>query len=206
MINRFWLLILLTFNLLGFNSTLKAQLPDSIGALKIIKNDTLKPVFKKAKPSKHSPLKASVLSAILPGAGQAYNKKWWKVPLVAGLVGGCGYLTIDQFSQYQRYREAYAAVADSDPATVDNVFNGKYSAAQLKSLRDGTHTNFELLLLGTLVLHSLNILDAFVDAHLIEFDVSEDIGLKIKPQINSIQWAGESSNMQLGVGLAFRFK
>lgn len=206
MINRFLCFILLTFSLLGFSSALKAQLPDSVGALKIIKNDSLKPVFKKAAASKHSPLKASVLSAILPGAGQAYNKKWWKVPLVAGLVGGCGYLTIDQFAQYQRYREAYAAVADTDPNTVDNIFNGKYSASQLKSLRDGTQTNFELLLLGTLVLHSLNILDAFVDAHLMEFDVSEDIGLKIKPQINSMQWAGESPKMQLGVGLAFRFK
>jgi len=144
----------------------------------------------------HSPLKATVYSALLPGAGQIYNKKFWKLPIVYGGLGTCIYFIDRNTRKFNTYKNALIAEQDGDPATVNTT---GYSAFQLDQLQD-TYRNWKdlswIICAGVYV---LQILDANVDAHLFYFDVSKDLSLFVRP---SLDFAGEL-NSGLCLGLNF---
>jgi hypothetical protein len=131
---------------------------------------------------KHSPLKATIMSAALPGLGQVYNGKWWKVPIIYGGFGGLVYSSVFNDLKCQTYRDAYLLRLDDDPNTVDE-FDGVYSDANLRELIDFYQRNRDLSLIFTGVLYALNIIDASVDAHLKDFDVSDDLSMKVRPSV-----------------------
>lgn len=147
--------------------------------------------------SKNRANKAATYSAILPGAGQMYNHKYWKLPLVIG-----GFVTLYLISDfdntyYHDFRNAYVARADGDPATLD-----PYPALTLDDIRvrkDYYRRNrdFCYILMGGFYL--LNIVDAYVDAQLKDFDVSDKLTLKLHPEFSF------SANFapQAGVGMTF---
>ncbi len=112
------------------------------------------------------------MSAVLPGAGQVYNRKYWKVPFVYAGLGLGGYLTWRQWQQYQTYRQAYAQrlAGKADPFPY-------LSDAQLKEYILCYRTNLEWAAAFTLAWYGLNILDAVVDAHLATFDISDNLTL-----------------------------
>lgn len=130
----------------------------------------------------HSPRKATIFSAVLPGLGQAYNKKYWKIPIIYGAFGTLGYFIYDNNSNYKLYKNAYSSRTDDDPLTVDE-FEGLYTTENLKVLREYYRRNLELTVIFTFAAYSLNIIDAAVDAHLFDFDVSQDLSLHIQPSI-----------------------
>ncbi len=193
--------------LLFFISTASAQVNDTIikgDTITVIKNnsivnDTTKTVVTIKKVS-HSPKKASLLSAILPGAGQVYNKKYWKLPII--YAGAAGLVYSFQFNQsrYVKYRDAYKYRIDDDASTTDDYI-GVYSDDNLNTLQKYYHRYRDLTVVGFAALYALNIIDASVDAHLFTFDVSDNLTMKVEPTL--INTAG--MNHYTG-GLTLRLK
>ncbi len=130
----------------------------------------------------HSPRKASILSAVLPGAGQVYNRKYWKVPIVIGGLGASYYFIRENNSQYQRYKDAYIALTDNDPATVDE-FGGRYSAQNVLNVADTYRRWRDLSYIAIGMVYVLNIVDASVDAHFVRFDVGRDLSMELSPSL-----------------------
>jgi Family of unknown function (DUF5683) len=151
-----------------------------------------------------NPRTAALLSFILPGAGQAYNKKWWKIPIVYGALGGMTWLALKNDKQYKALKSNYKWVVDGDDST--NPTEEPYifmSEAQLKSYRDiyRGYTEKSYLFLG--ITYLLAATDAFVDAHLKTFDVSDDLSLRVVPAIQSAPGAFGASfgvGLRLGIG------
>ncbi|MFN4234335.1 MAG: DUF5683 domain-containing protein [Bacteroidia bacterium] len=135
------------------------------------KNDTLNIT--------HSPKKAAIMSAVLPGLGQIYNRKYWKVPIIYAGLGTLGYFITFNNAQYRLYRNAYLAKIDDDPLTVDQY---PFASADglLQQLNQYRRTR-DILIAGAVIVYALNVIDASVDAHLFEFDVSDDLSIRFEP-------------------------
>ncbi len=135
--------------------------------------------------------KATTLSMICPGAGQIYNKSYWRVPIVVGLFATTLYVYDWNNRGYQRFNTAYKLVLDyeNNPDDYPNgsldEFGGAYSASYMKSLRSSYRRNRDLALILTGAAYLLQVLDAHVDAHLKDFDVSDDLTMNVEPMINS---------------------
>lgn len=142
------------------------------------KTDTLKA---KIKPY-HSPKLAAGLSAIIPGAGQVYNRKYWKLPIIYAGAGGLIYLFNANQTKYTEYRKAYRYRMDKDETTID-PYVGRYSDENLLTLENYYQRYRDLAIIGGVFLYTLNVIDAAVDAHLFTFDVSDDLSLRITPWI-----------------------
>ena len=121
-----------------------------------------------------TPAKAAFFSAVLPGLGQAYNKKYWKIPLVYGALGTSMYFYISNNKNYHKYRDAYKSRLEGY-VTDDLAFldNNRLIAGQKFYQR-----NRDLSGLVTLAFYALNIIDANVDAALIQFNVDENLSVK----------------------------
>ncbi len=130
----------------------------------------------------HSPHKAVIYSAIVPGLGQVYNKKYWKVPIIYAAGGTLVYFIKTNNTEYQRFRKAYDAVVANDPNNPDE-FNGRYSKDVLANARDYYRKYRDLSVIGIAGLYFLNIIDAMVDAYFFNFDVSDDLSLHVAPNI-----------------------
>lgn len=140
----------------------------------------------------HSPRKATIYSAVLPGLGQIYNRKYWKVPLVYGGFATLGYFINFNNTNYVKYRQAYSDIIDTDPNTNSFVKlftdprslqdnNIKQSTETLRSYKDYWRRNRDLLVIGTAVFYAINIIDASVDAHFFNFDISDDLTINWVP-------------------------
>ncbi|MEC7114180.1 MAG: DUF5683 domain-containing protein, partial [Bacteroidota bacterium] len=112
-------------------------------------------------------------SAVLPGWGQVNNGKWWKVPLVYGALGASGYYIQTEGATYKEYRDGYVALTDDDPET---VYVTSLSTSDVLAARDFHRTNLEQSVLTFVLIWGAQVVDAHVDAHLLGFDVSEDLG------------------------------
>ncbi len=131
---------------------------------------------------RHAPRKAALFSAVVPGAGQIYNRRYWKAPIVWAGLGTCVWFIQDNNREYQRYRTAYLALVDDDPATTDE-FNGQYSPDQVREVMNTYRQWRDLSYLITGLVYMLNVVDASVDAHFVRFDVSPDLSLGIGPSL-----------------------
>lgn len=129
---------------------------------------------------KHSPRKATLMSALLPGLGQIYNRKWWKVPIIYGGFAGVGYAIGFNQKYYSDFKKALVYRLDGNPNTVDD-YVGKYSSANLDELQRYYRKNRDLSIIIAVGVYLLNVIDANVDAHLFDFDVSNDLSLNIRP-------------------------
>lgn len=126
-----------------------------------------------------SPAKAAFYSAIFPGGGQIYNKKYWKAPIVWAALGTSVYLYLDNNKEYKRYRRAFKQreLGLQDEFTLDNGTvlisrNGLISAQ--KTLRG----NRDLSVLSTVLIYVLQIVEASVNAHLLQFDTGDNLSVK----------------------------
>jgi len=123
--------------------------------------------------------KASLYSAIIPGAGQIYTEKYWKIPIIySGLIASAYYIKQNN-DQYKLYRSTYLNRINNDNNT--DQFQGEYSNQDLVILTDFYRRNREVSTLLFTLTYLLNIIDASVSAHLFSFDVSEDLSMNIKP-------------------------
>jgi len=147
-----------------------------------------------------APSKAAFYSAILPGLGQAYNKKYWKIPLVYAAIGIPTYLFIRNDKDLTLYRDEFKSrlsglEQDRPGAPYPNVSNDGLIRAQQQLRR-----NKELALLIAIGAYALNIIDANVDAHLLQFNVDEDLSLRPHFKYNEME-----NNTNLGLTLNFKF-
>lgn len=170
----------------------------------IVKKDSVS--LKKANPGeikRHSVKKAVLYSALVPGWGQVYNKKWWKVPIIYAGFGGLGFAIGWNAKKWHTYSDAYRMRVDTFPETID-PYVGIYSDANLQTLKNYYRRNMDLSIIFTTVLYALNIIDAAVDAHLFEYDVSDDLTLRVQPQLQLASRPGENSYTGLNITMHFK--
>lgn len=137
------------------------------------------------------PSKAMWLSLLLPGAGQIYNRSYWKVPLIYGLGVGSFYVVSFQGRMYKEYSAAYYSLVDNDPKTkdYDPIFEGlgnvdeSWKKTVLERKMNSYRRYRDMCIFASVLLYLGNALDAFVDAHLYDFSVSEDLSINIRPEI-----------------------
>jgi hypothetical protein len=142
------------------------------------------------------PKKATLLSAMLPGAGQVYNDKSWKVPILyAGILTDLYFVNYNN-RRYVSFRDALFALDKGEP----NQFPSLNRAALVRNV-DYWRQNRDLTVLLLLGIYALNLVDANVDAHLSGFDISEDLALQVAPQLGTV-----SASNSMGVSLTLRFK
>jgi len=165
-------------------------------------SDTVKVAKKNKKAIYGEARKATVMSAIVPGLGQAYNRKWWKVPIVYAGLGGFGYLLYTNQQKFAYYGKNLKAENDGDPNTINET---KYGTDQLLSLKNGFRKYRDLGAIGCAIIYVLNIADANVDAHLKTFDVSDDLSIQIRPYSNGYCF-NNSVGLQTGVSVQLKFK
>ncbi|MCS6935591.1 MAG: DUF5683 domain-containing protein [Chitinophagales bacterium] len=135
-----------------------------------------------ARKKRHSPAKAAVFSGLLPGLGQAYNKKYWKIPVVYAGLGGLGYAVYHTASRFHTYRQAYRLQVDNDPATTGEV-NGIEDPDILKVYRDTYKNYLDISAICLSLWYALQIVDAAVDAHLFEWNMRDDLSVSWRPAV-----------------------
>ncbi len=156
-------------------------------------NDTVRRQAKKV----HSPRTATLL-AIVPGAGQAYNRKYWKMPIVYATMGGCIYVAISQQQQFNRFKNAYM---QRDAGERDEFYE-QLSKEALMNNMDNKRTIRDYALAGTILLYALQIVDANVDAHLFYFDIGDDLTARFYPQTFNSTYTQTSA---IGFGCTINF-
>ncbi len=148
-----------------------------------------------------NPRKATFRSAVLPGWGQIYNKKYWKLPLVYGALGVTGGIYFYNVKYYEKLKNAYINLNDGDDTNNGNIdpeFRN-LSANAVRSYRDSFRQNVDYSVLFFILFWGLNVVDATVDAHLKMFDVSDDLSLHLKPGFSPLaNTAGISLVLNIG--------
>lgn len=196
--NLFVLLILISCNLFGqelnIDSTKITEVP--VNAEKV-----------------HSPKRATIYSAILPGLGQAYNKKYWKIPIIYAGFGTIGYFIGWNNKYYNTYKLAYSDLTDDDETTdsyldleatqyydLENSTDYNNFKSGLSKQQDYYRRNRDLLIISIVGFYGLNLIDASVDAHLFDFDISEDLSLNWQPSVQTFE-----KQLVYGVSCNFNF-
>lgn len=157
------------------------------------KEEAASPLIKKPK---HSPRKATLLSLALPGAGQVYNRKnwWWKVPIIYGVGGSLLYGGIFYQNGYNEYRDAYkerlATQTNNDPKF------RRFQTPTLQVIRDSYRDARDQCYVWLIVVYTLQVLDATVEAHFFDFNIDENVSLNMQP---TLLYSGNyyTSGMQL---------
>ncbi|WP_396182808.1 DUF5683 domain-containing protein [Flavobacterium sp.] len=144
-----------------------------------------------------APSKAAFYSAILPGLGQAYNKKYWKIPIVYGGLAVGYYFYNDNNNFYNEFRDIYKRRLEG---YTDDKYYGIYSDNVLINAQRTYQRNRDISLMVMIGIYVLNIIDANVDAHLIQFNVNENLSLRPEININDI-----TSKQNLGLVLNYKF-
>ena len=156
--------------------------------------------------AQHSPRKAAIRSAIIPGWGQIYNRKYWKVPIVWGALGVTAVIFVNNLHTYEDLKFSYAAKYEASVPPYDST-NYKQIKPQykpidpeaLKAGRNQYRQYIDYAAVFFIIFWGLNVVDAAVDAHLKAFDISPDLSLRIKPNYNPLAKAA-------GVSFVFNFK
>ncbi len=144
------------------------------------------------------PRRATLMSAVIPGLGQAYNKKYWKIPLIYAGFGGLGYMFSVNNQEYKYYRKNLIAENDGDSTTLNVT---RYSSDQLQQQKIYYRKNRDFAAIGMALIYLINVIDANVDAHLKTFDVSDDLSIRVDPWQNLYRVAG---GYRTAVGLSFK--
>lgn len=168
--------------------------------------------------ARYNPRKALLYSAVFPGAGQVYNKKYWKVPLVYGLIGGGVVYVVLNDNKHQEYREQLFSLLN-EPSTVvvdkegrtalGNLLqngklvnaNSKLNVDQLRNVVNRFRRDRDFGLMMTGIIYFAQMIDAHVDAHLKEFDLNPQLKLSVEPSVQPTGLYGRSS----GISLTLRF-
>ncbi len=180
---------------------LNAQNADSLNLDRNIKiHDTLG-----LKP--HSPHKATLYSAVLPGLGQAYNKKYWKTGAVWAGFGVFGYFIVTNNNEYRSFRDAYLYVSKGEQGDPPNDLVDRYTEDQLLAQKDYYQRNLELSIIFSVLWYIVNIVDAAVDAHLYDFNVDDNLSLGISCPRNALNYRGLSMpDLKTYSGLTLKIK
>ena len=193
---------------------------EKIAELPLLVNDT---VLKVKNPKRDwstwspDPQRALWLALVIPGGGQIYNRKYWKLPLVYGGFMGCLYAMSWNNMMYKDYSQAYLDIMDSDPTTqsynrflhfgmtIDSSNEERYKKI-FKSRKDKYRRWRDMSFFCLIGVYALSVIDAYVDAELSQFDISNDLSLKVEPTLMNNGNSGnilEGSSIGVNVGLRF---
>lgn len=174
--------------------TMQTAVPDSTVAAVMAAADSLPVPGMELPAFKPNPAKAVIYSAIFPGLGQIYNRKYWKLPLVYGAFMGCAYAISWNNRNYSDYSQAYMDIMSEDPETNNSWINFLPANADpeqyiedtnfkesLKSRKDYFRRYRDLSIIITVGVYFITMIDAYVDAQLFDFDISPDLSLRVEP-------------------------
>lgn len=161
----------------------------------VTENLVVKDTLKKTTINPLAPSKAAFYSAILPGLGQAYNKKYWKIPIVYAAIGAGVYSYTWNNKRYHAYRDAYKQRLAGKPDDYQYLDDSRLIEGQKFYQK-----NRDLSAIVTVALYILNIVDANVDAHLLQYNVNNNLSLR-----PGIQPTDVYSKQQLGLALSYQF-
>ena len=190
------LLIFTLYALAALSQDKKPEAKDSVTTT--VLNDSLnigkgkKVINIESYAKRFNPRKALLYAAILPGAGQAYNNKYWKIPIVYG-----GFIALGRFigvnqDYYTKYKiQLFQKLADPNSTTI------KYTVEQLRNATNRYRRDRDYLCIMTGVLYALQMVDAHVDAHLKEFDINPQLKARIEPTMENDMLTGRSSGISL---------
>ena len=164
-----------------------------------------------------NPKRAMWLALVLPGAGQIYNRKYWKLPIVYGGFVGCAYALRWNNQMYRDYSQAYLDLMDDDPNTqsynqflhlgaqIDDSNKARYQKL-FKSRKDTYRRWRDLSVFCLIGVYALSVIDAYVDASLSEFDISKDLSLRVEPTIiNNNRERNPLKSNSLGINCSLNF-
>ena len=146
---------------------------------------------------KHSVKRAVWFSAVLPGLGQAYNRKYWKIPIIYAGFAGLGYAIYYTATNYNQARDAYRAIVRQQPAS----YNGYTDESTVKAYRDYFQGYLNIASIVTVIWYGLNLVDAAVDAHLFHYNMDDKLSLNVDP---SFHIDNELGLNQSCLGLTFK--
>ncbi len=187
---------------------------DKTDTLSLLIGDTVKIKKKRNWASWRPETKRALwLSLVLPGAGQIYNRKYWKLPIIYGGFAGCIYALRWNNTMYKDYSQAYMDLMDNDPNTQSyNKFlylgnqidssNSNYYQKLFKNRKDRYRRWRDLSVFAMIGVYVLSVVDAYVDASLSEFDISKDLSLKVAPSVikNKQEWSTNNSLYTSAIG------
>ena len=163
------------------------------------------------------PKTATWLAIFLPGAGQIYNRKFWKLPIVYGGFVGCIYALRWNNTMYKDYAQAYLDIMDDDPGTasynkllhlgrtIDSTNEDRYKQI-FKSRKDRFRRWRDLSFFCMVAVYAISVIDAYVDAELSEFDISKDLSLKVEPTVFTRSKSNNAfSNPAVGLQCSLKF-
>jgi len=157
---------------------------------------------------KHSPTKATMMSAVVPGLGQFYNGKYWKIPIVYAAVGISIGVLITWQNEYNRYRRAYIDILDNDPYTnyhttigFPDSWNNERRVQYITQRKDKLRGWRDWSIVAVVATYALNIIDANVDAHLMDFNIDDNLSLNIRPSY----WDNSFDSRKIGFSISLNF-
>ncbi len=187
-------ILLICFILLGH--TLCAQ-QDSV----ITPHSQMKGKRDSVRVHKHSPTTAMLLS-VIPGGGQIYNKKYWKLPIVYATIGTSSFFIYYTGHRMVMYRNEYINRHTEGKESLLNPALAQYSDENLIEMKNTSQRYMEISIGITAILYALNIVDAMVDAHFYDFDISDDLSLRVSPEVfNPVM-----TNSRPAYGITLNFK
>ncbi|MBO6533947.1 MAG: hypothetical protein JJ885_08165 [Muricauda sp.] len=185
----------------------QTQEADSLAQNMKGKGVTFEEVTKQENINPLAPSKAAFYSAILPGLGQIYNKRYWKAPIVWGAMGTGIYVYSFNNTEYRRARNAFkrrlAGFEDDEFFDLNGDGVGPdVSSEALQSAQENTQRDRDLALVITIALYALNIIDANVDSHLKQYNVSDDLAVDFNPVIDINPF---TNDLNYGMAMVIKF-
>lgn len=162
-----------------------------------------------------NPTKATWLALVIPGGGQIYNRKFWKLPIIYGGFAGCAYALTWNNKMYKDYMQAYkdAALDNWDANSIHDLLPPGYLdrtpktqiTETLRKRKDTYRRYRDLSIFAFIGVYLISVIDAYVDAELSNFDITPDLSMRVEPAVINSQYSIGSSNKSVGVQCSFRF-
>ena len=162
-----------------------------------------------------NPTKATWLALVIPGGGQIYNRKYWKLPLIYGGFAGCAYALTWNNKMYKDYMQAYkdAALGNWEANSIHDLLPPGYLdrtpktqiTETLRKRKDTYRRYRDLSIFAFIGVYLISVIDAYVDAELSNFDITPDLSMRVEPAVINSQYSIGSSNKSVGVQCSFRF-
>ena len=162
-----------------------------------------------------NPTKATWLALVIPGGGQIYNRKYWKLPIMYGGFAGCAYALTWNNKMYKDYMQAYkdAALGNWEANSIHDLLPPGYLdrtpktqiTETLRKRKDTYRRYRDLSIFAFIGVYLISVIDAYVDAELSNFDITPDLSMRVEPAVINSQYSIGSSNKSVGVQCSFRF-
>lgn len=152
----------------------------------------------------HSPTKALWMSAVLPGLGQVYNKQAWKIPIIYAGAAGVTYFAITNYRSREKFKNEYINRQNGNTEDLLERY-ANYPDANIYSLYQSYNRNFQLSIIVGGVFYVLNIIDAYVYGHLFDFEITDDISLHLRPNVDLFTFGNGFSSPSTGLTVQIKF-